>query len=266
MLDIHAHILPGLDDGPRDWDEAVEMCTFARKDGIETIVASPHTLNGVYDNPPKKVLEQVERLKHLLRQNCINLEVLPGSEVHVCPDCVDRILNKEVLTINNSGEYVLLELPFEVISPGIENLIFDLLVKGIKPVLAHPERNREVSRKPGSLLSLVEKGALVQITGSSLVGGFGRTVRDCARILLESNMVHVIASDAHSANGRPPVLSEAREQCAELIGEERASQLTVEFPRNIIQGREFTVPEPEYKARKEGFFSMFFDRKGRFCI
>jgi len=244
MFDIHAHILPFLDDGPEDWEESLEMCRIASADGIKTIVATPHIVKGLYDNSPEEISAGTQRLNELIDSNGIELSVLPGAELHISPDIPERLANGESLTINGNGKYVLIEIPFEVVPKGMGQLVFELLIKGVRPIISHPERNRVFQKKPELLFDFVSQGALSQVTAGSLSGVLGRRVRKCAFKLLERNLAHVIASDAHSSNRRSPVLSESVKAAEEIVGKERALEMVTTIPLSIIEGREVSIPDP----------------------
>ncbi len=235
MIDLHCHILPGLDDGPRTDEEALEMCRMAWQDGVRQVVAMPHTLNGVYYNEGQTILEAVEALNRMLRGRGLGLEILPGSDVRVDPDLKALLRDGRVMSINNTGRAVMLELP-DYFPPGPMARFFQaLLGEGIMPVVSHPERCAQF-RDRGLLREMVELGAVTQVTAMSLTGEFSREIQAVARSFLEEGLVHVIASDAHSAHHRPPVLSRAVAAASEVVGEEAARALVTDNPRAIING------------------------------
>jgi len=236
MIDIHSHIIPNLDDGARSWDETVRMCVMAVEDGIRTIVATPHAYNGVYDVSCDQVNVSLGELKNRLRERNIPLEVFGGAEIHSRPDLSTILLKEPALTFNQNGNTFLLEFPHSVIPPHSDRLIYDLRLKNLTPVIAHPERNLHIQRDTSQLKRLVDAGAYCQITAMSLTGGFGERARACALSLLDLGYVHFVASDCHNANGRPPVLSGARQVISELQGAERAKSIFEEMPKKMIHG------------------------------
>lgn len=238
MIDIHAHILPSLDDGPKTIEESLEMCRMASEDGIRKMVATPHVLNGVYYSKKQDILEKVAFLNRLLNDNKIELEVLPGADVHLHEGIIDGLKKDEILTINNRMRYLLLEFPSQIIPVEARQVIFKLQVAGIRPIITHPERNLAIQNRPEVLAEYIEAGALIQITAQSITGGFGPREKKCAHWLLKNNMAHVIASDAHSVDARPPILSFAVKMATNLIGEEKSRALVFENPLAIIEGRE----------------------------
>jgi len=253
MIDLHVHILPGLDDGPESWDKALEMCRVAREDGIQTICATSHIMPGIYDNDRSKILGSVNSLRDRLGEEGLNIKIVPGAEVYISEGLMEGIESERLLTINDMSRYLLLEFSLQSVPPQARDIILKLKLKGITPILAHPERNQNVIKDPDLVYDLVIGGALVQANAGSLLGKFGRDVMETARKLLRRNLVHVIASDAHSPHGRPPVLSEGLRVAARWIGSEEAIKLVTENPRRIIDGETIDVREPLKTDRKESF-------------
>lgn len=236
MIDLHCHILPGLDDGPKTMEESLVMCGMAFQDGIRTLVAMPHTLNGVYCNDAETILKAVEILGNGLKTAGLEMEIVPGSDVHVSPDIPRMIHDGQVMTINNTGHAVMLEFP-EYFIPDIMCRFLELLVREeIIPVVSHPERITQL-RDFGLLREMVQVGALTQVTAMSLTGEFSPEIQKFSRSLLEEGLVHVIASDAHSIYHRPPVLSRAMVEATQVLGKERAVSLVVANPYFILRGK-----------------------------
>jgi len=236
MIDTHAHVLPFLDDGPQTIEEAVELCKIAANDGIKKIVATPHSKDGVYEAKSDEILKTVDALNLKLKENQIDIEILPGAEIHIHEGLVESVKSGEVLTINNGGKFILFELPFVFVPPGTDKFIFNLKVNGIVSILAHAERISTFQRNPELVGQLVKIGALVQVNAQSVTGQAGPRERKCAEWLLSNRLVHFIASDVHSAAGRPPILSKAVECAAGIVGEEEARALVCHNPEQIING------------------------------
>ena len=257
MIDIHCHILPGLDDGAKDMEESVCMCAMAAEDGIEKIVATPHTMDGIYINKTQDIKQAVNVLNSVLIEKKIHVEILPGADVHVNIDLLELIKEGKASTINDNHHYMLLELPHQSVPPNIKDLIFDLNIHGITPILTHPERNAVLQNDIDTLYDLVLQGILIQITAHSLRGEFGPAAEKCCLELLKHNLVHVIATDAHSSTGRPPYLSYALKKAAEIIDEKDALALVTSNPSAIIQGQNIpNLSEPE--KSKKSFFQRHF--------
>jgi protein-tyrosine phosphatase len=261
MIDLHAHILPGFDDGAVNMDEAIRMCRIAESDGISAIVATPHTGNGTYINRRDRILDGVSSLNVVLGKEGINVEVLPGADVHVRHDITGMLADGDATGINDKACYILIELPNDVIPPNLKDWIFSLKVKGITPIISHPERNLAVEKNMEELRTWVKLGALVQITAMSVTGEFGDPARKSAHRMLKENLAHVIATDAHSPVQRPPILSEARNVAAELIGRVAADNLVEAYPRMVIEGRPIDASPPT--DVKSGPVRRFFRRRLR---
>lgn len=254
MIDLHCHLLPGMDDGPSSWDESLEMCRIAAADGIVSVVAAPHTLDGKYSNSREEILEGVARLNLSLRKEGVDLEVLPGADVFLTRDLWKLVAQGQVVTINDAGKYILLELPSYHIPEGFLENIFQLKVHGLTPVISHPERNFQMQERPELAKEMVSLGALLQLTSMSLLGGFGENAQACAFSFLRRGEAHLLATDAHSAHKRPPILSAGRQSVASLFGEETAEMLVLENPRAILDGKEVAAclaapVQPSFWAR-----------------
>jgi protein-tyrosine phosphatase len=254
MVDIHAHILPGLDDGPRDWQAALDMCQVALSQEISTIVATPHIMAEVFDNSAETILPRLEELQKRLTNAGIDLTVLPGSEVHLDVRILEWLKNGRVLTLNR-GRYLLLELPTAIFPPYLEQFSDHLLASGVVPVIAHAERNLSVQTDPNQLYPLVQRGVLAQITAQSLTGDFGRSALRCAEILLQCRLCHVIATDAHSTTGRPPIIEAGVEKAQTLVGPLQAYAMVTSIPGAIVRNEPVDVDSPERYLRRFGWFS-----------
>lgn len=238
MIDLHTHILPGLDDGASDVAEALAMAAQALEDGIEAVVATPHWYPGLYDNGRERVLAALQRFQQSLSHAGIPLGVYAGAEWHLDPSLPEAIRQGKVLTLNDGNRYALIELPATFIPPHAEDLLFRIRSEGVRPILAHPERCAPVARKLEILRHWVHSGVLVQITAASLSGRFGRELRRLCERLVREGLVHLIASDSHGVHDRPPRLREAREAAARIVGEEAARAMVEEVPRRILAGEE----------------------------
>ena len=250
MLDLHSHILPGIDDGPLTMEEAVIMARLAVADGITGICCTPHTLNGRYISGAEAVLKRCSELQAVLEKKNIPLELYPGMEIHLTDTTLDSILNGESLTLNNTGKYVLLEPPPLELPAGLDDLIYRLEARGITTILAHPERVMSLLAAPDELFPLVEEGLLCQVTAMSITGEFGPEVQETARTMICCGLAHFIASDSHAETGRTPKLSEAMEQAAAWLGSlEAAEKLCIDNPAAVVKGQTLHVPSPTRPVR-----------------
>ncbi len=253
-IDLHTHILPGLDDGSKTLEESLEMAEMAVKQGIIKVVATPHVVEGIYENEKPLILEKTRELQATLKKENIPLEVIPGSEVHISEHILTLLEKNELLTINDAGKYILLELPhFQPIPPYLDNLIFRLSIKGVKTIIPHPERNISVQENPNILIPLIGQGAMIQCTLSSITGHFGEEARQTMETLLKCRMVHLLASDMHNPGSRLSQFQESLQKVESLVGKEIVKNMITSVPEMILKGRDVTVPMPqEYQASTPG--------------
>ena len=245
MIDLHCHILPGLDDGAQNDKESVMMSHIAYSDGIRTIVATPHTLNGMFVNEREVILTEVERLNRNLAEEGLDLRILPGADVHVTYNVLDLIRQGKVMTVNDNGRYILLEFPHQLVPPKIPELVFQLKLQGITPIFTHPERNAAIQGDLNIILHLIEQGALAQITANSLTGEFGPMAYKTSARMLKHKLAHIIASDAHSSKIRVPILSDAVHRASEMTGEKWVEAMVTTIPQAIIDGKAINdLPDP----------------------
>jgi protein-tyrosine phosphatase len=241
MIDIHAHILPGIDDGAKNLEQSLQMARMAVEDGITVMVATPHLFKGrTIDlsqlNTKEKILQHVAKLRQKLYEEKIPLEIFPGCDFPLSFEALQLLDDGQALTINDANRYLLLELPETSLPPATEEICFYLQSKGITPIITHPERHMIIQDMPQKLKRLIDLGCLVQVTGNGLTGGFGRRVKKIARQLLKLGYVHLLATDAHDAKARPPVLSQAVMELSRLVGESRAQAMVNDLPEKIIAG------------------------------
>lgn len=233
MIDIHCHLLPNVDDGPTSWEESLEMARLASQDGIRIAVTTPHWIQRTKWEPsPDEIKKKVEELNNKLKENEIPLTILPGMEVGISENLPKLVSSGEVLTLGES-HYLLIEIPFVSLPLGIEEIIFNLKVMGIYPILAHPERNQELQKNPKRILDLVKAGAFVQVTAGSFCGYFGEQAKRCVIQFAKFGVLHAVASDAHSAKERMPILTTGLKVLEEFIGREQIELLLANTYRFI---------------------------------
>lgn len=231
MIDLHCHILPGIDfDGPPRLDDVLEMGRIAVADGIRKIVATPHIKETIH--PVEFLGDQVRLLNEVFAKNSISLEVLQGAEVNTMID--PSSFGDYTL---NGTDYVLLEFPHSHLPKNAIEIVFDAVLDGLSPIIPHPERNPSIVRRPELVSDLVKAGALIQLTADSLLGGFGPEARECSLYLLERGQVHLLATDAHSPDWRRPVLSRGVKAASRVLGEAEALRLVNDNPESILAGK-----------------------------
>jgi len=238
------------------------MAECAVADGIHTLVATPHAFNGAYHNVLPHILTRIAHLKKIIIENQIPIDIRPGAEVRVHKDMYRSLKEGETASINNTGHYILVEFPFNLILPGTRDVLFQLFLNGITPVLAHPERNLALQRNPDILSDLVAMGCLVQLTAMSITGELGHDAMQYSHFLLRQRQAHVIATDSHNAESRPPILSSAVEVTAHILGDtEAAEAMVTENPQQILNGKPLDLPEPRKVSKKRGWRERWFRRK-----
>ncbi|AQS52651.1 Tyrosine-protein phosphatase YwqE [Jeotgalibaca dankookensis] len=256
MIDIHCHILPGIDDGARSMEDSLAMAELAVAEGITHILATPHHKNGKFENNKKDIVNLVQKLQKELDDHKINLTVYPGQEVRLYGELIEDINKDSILFTDEGNTYLLIEFPTMSIPHYTEPLFFQLMQAQIIPVIVHPERNQAIIEEPEILKNLIEKGALAQVTASSYVGVFGKEIAKLSSQLIEANLVHVLASDAHNTRGRAFHMEEAFEKMAIEFGQGKVDQFK-ENAKNIINGDLFSPPNPSEIKKKKKFFGLF---------
>ena len=249
MIDLHTHLLWDWDDGPDDRDQALEMCRVAEKDGVKAIALTPHVFR------LSRYGDDLDVLRSRMVEFAAGMGEVPidfhwGAEVYVHAEVVASI-EKYSFTLDNTS-YVFIEFPSDAVPPGTAKLVYSLMAKGFVPIISHPERNRGFVERPELLYELVSMGCAAQVTAMSVTGEFGRETRNAAGLFLEHNLVHIIASDAHSSILRPPVLSGAVEAARKIVGEAKALAMVTEVPQAILENR--ALPdwgEPENPLKRK---------------
>ncbi|WP_245864054.1 tyrosine-protein phosphatase [Paenibacillus donghaensis] len=259
MIDTHNHILPFMDDGAADWQAALTMAEDACRDGIKTVIATPHHANGQYMNPAAEIRESVRLLNERLQGSGIPLQVLAGQEIRVYADLLDDLDRGELLTLANS-RYILLEMPSSRVPRNMEEVCHELVIQGYVPVIAHPERNAEIAADPARLQRMIELGAIGQLTAQSVAGVFGGKLQKLSLELCRRGSAQLIASDAHNSGHRPFGLSEAYRVLEKEIGTDFCHY----FRRNaqqILVDQEIIIVDNVNANTKVSKLFSFFSRK-----
>jgi protein-tyrosine phosphatase len=261
MIDIHHHCLPGVDDGPREWDEAVEMCRMAADEGIETIVATPHVLRGRWRSwPPRELAARLADLQNRITAP----RLLLGSEYFFAHDMVEVLATGKAIVPLAGSRYVLIELAANSVPPLIDQPIYRAQLEGWTPILAHPERNIVLQQRPELVTELIGHGVKMQLTSGSLLGDFGPEARRASETFLDRGMVHFIGTDAHNIGKRPPRARAAIDLVSRRYGREIATALTIENPRAVIENQALPFDPDPLPEREHGFLTRlrtFFTRQ-----
>ena len=242
--DLHAHILPGVDDGAQTPDDTLEMARVAAQQGTAVVLATPHRKDITEKWSVSYVRDLLSQMNASIRERGIDLTLALGMENHLDLDLTGDVTKGLALPINDT-RYILVEMPFFGRPNYVEDVLFQLQLQGLTPLLAHPERIEAFQRDPEFLVKLVERGMLSQITAGSFLGHFGGRVRKFTYTLLRRGLVHVIASDTHFPDGpRSPVLSPGVSAAAEIVGHERAQAMVIGTPKAILEDRPVAVEPP----------------------
>ncbi len=233
MIDLHCHILPGIDDGASDCADSLEMARTFVADGVSVVACTPHILPGLYHNTPAGIRAAVAELQGLLDYEGIPLTLVPGADNHIAPDCVTQLRSDRMLTLAGS-RYVLIEPPHHVAPQRMESTFFDLVNAGFVPILTHPERLRWIDSQYAAIQRLVHAGVWMQITAGSLAGSFGSRAKYWAERMLDEKCAHILATDAHDMRHRRPDLGRGRDLAARRLGEDEATHLVVTRPRAVL--------------------------------
>jgi len=236
LIDLHCHLLPGIDDGPRDVVESLELARIACSEGITTIACTPHILPGVYDNLGPDIRNRTETLQGALRNAGIPITLVVGADIHMAPGVPAQLKSGQALSLNDT-RYVLIEPPHHVLPPRVEHAFFNLASSGYTPVLTHPERMTWIEGHYDLIHTLARRGVLMQVTAGAVTGRFGRRARYWSERMLDDGIVHIIATDAHDAKRRPPLLRGAFEIVHRRIGGAEADKIFLEHPTAILEDR-----------------------------
>lgn len=234
MVDIHCHILPGVDDGARNWELALEMCQMAAADGIRHVVATPHAN---FEYQYNRAAHQ-QALDHLRELSGGVPALSLGCDFHFSYENLQDLAASPADYTIGESKYLLIELSDYSIPASFDQRLFELISAGFRPILTHPERNALLQQRPAPMLQWVASGCLMQLTANALSGEWGRAAQKTARWLLDRDAAHVVASDAHNTTGRPPLLSPVRRLLTKWKGEERAEMLLEENPGAIVSGKD----------------------------
>ena len=263
MIDLHTHILPGIDDGAKNFEESKELIKQASRQGIKEIVLTPHIYFPALSDTFFQTLEtQTALLRDFVEKNDLGIKLHNGTEIFYQPNLVE-FLEKYPVTING-GRYFLIEFGLSMLPEKKERILenfFQVQTRNYMPILAHPERNHQVIRNPNLLYEFVQHGILVQINAGSLLGLFGRHVRQIAVNALKHDLVHAIASDVHNLSSRPYLLVEAVEHYSKYDSVERIINLVEVYPRHIVRNETFEPPDCSmFKNRRFEFLHRLLGR------
>lgn len=234
MIDLHCHMLPGIDDGAPNLDTALAMARIAAGDGIRTVACTPHIYPGMYENTAAGIRVAVDTLRCKLGEAGIALEVTYAADTHAMPELLERLRDGSVPTFNG-GRYFLLEPPHHVAPPNFEDFVFRLMAAGYVPIVTHPERLSWIEQDYPAFVQLAKHGAWMQVTAGSLTGRFGNAARYWGERMLDEGLVHVLATDSHGVERRPPLLAEGVKAAERWVGAAEARRLAVDRPAAVLR-------------------------------
>jgi protein-tyrosine phosphatase len=244
VIDLHCHILPGLDDGADNLSVSLKMAKASVEQGVEVVACTPHILPGLYPNSGPGIRQATAEFQAVLEAEGIALRLVPGADVHVCADFVEGLRSGRLLSIADS-RYVLVEPPHHTPPPHLEDFFFKLIAAGYVPVLTHPERLSWVPSRYDAVKRMARSGVWMQLTAGSFAGAFGRNALYWAQRMLDEGYVHLIATDAHNDERRPPDLARGRECVAKRVGAEEAQRLVLTRPMGMLKDvAPSSLPEP----------------------
>lgn len=258
MIDLHSHILPGIDDGSRNLAMSLDMARMAVADGIEIMACTPHIYPGLYMNDTAGIVAARDALQRALDQAAIPLQLTIGADVHLVPGLLEGLRAGTVPCLHRT-RYLLLEPSHHVAPPHFQESVFRLVAEGYVPVITHPERLTWVEDNYPVFADLVRQGAWMQVTAGAVTGAFGARPKYWAERFLGDGLTHILATDAHSSGRRSPVMSQARDVAERMLGREEAQLLVRGRPQKILDNAlPSTVPPPPRVERREGWWRGLF--------
>ncbi|SEL20541.1 protein-tyrosine phosphatase [Carnobacterium iners] len=255
MIDLHCHILPGIDDGAKTMDESIVMARLAVAEGITHILATPHYKNGRWTNEKDTIIQGVQLVQKELDDREIALTLFPGQEVRIVGELMQDIAENRIQFIDEDNQYLMIEFPTATIPAYTDSLFFNLKKTGVTPIIVHPERNHALLKDPNILLSLIQKGALAQLTAGSYVGTFGKKIQQFSKQLIAANLVHLIASDAHNITTRSFHMKDAYRKLEKEFGKETVMNFK-QVTKDLING-EMISPSLPNEIKKSKFLGLF---------
>ena len=243
-VDIHSHPLPGIDDGSTSYRDSLGMLCVAARYGTRVMIATPHRYWGGRENTPDLLRRLTTDVQTELarRKAGLRIALLPGQEIPLRPETAEELLAGKVLSLADAGRYCLVEPPFDVLPGWIADALARIVAAGIRPVLAHPERNAVIQRDPSLVREFVAAGAVLQLTAMSIEGENGSRALSAAAWILEQGIAGIVSSDSHSSTWRPPTLRGVYRRLIEMFGGETAYLLCASNPAAIAEGRDVEIP------------------------
>lgn len=259
MIDIHSHILPGVDDGSKDMDMSIKMAKIYVENNIKKVIATPHYVDGFENSLVEDNKIILRELLNRLKEEEIDLQVFLGNEVMMSLTILKDIEENNIATLNGS-KYILIELPMSDIPLYTEDVIYKLLIKGYQPIIAHPERNRAIGEDPNLLFELIEKGVLAQLNLASIEGKYGSKIAETGELLLRHDMINFVATDSHRSNMRTPNVEKSLNILKNMVDEKDFNLLTYKNAESLLKNQDITRKSPIKYSYKTNFLYSFMKR------
>lgn len=238
MIDIHSHIIPNVDDGARSVEETFNILKEAQEAGFTDVILTSHFLLNYYETNAQELIFWKEKLQEVLKKQGTKINLHSGMEIYITNQMEELLENKKILTLANS-RYMLIELPLATNVKYFDYVVYYLEAKGIKPIIAHPERYKCVQKDPDIVEEYIEKGCLIQCNYGSIVNLYGREAEKTIKTLLKRNQVHFLGSDVHRENGTYLIILDAIKKIKKIIGENKINEITTINPKKILQNEEW---------------------------
>jgi protein-tyrosine phosphatase len=251
MIDLHSHILPGIDDGATDLETSLAMARASVAEGVSVLACTPHILPGLFHNSGPDIRLAVSSLQDELDERDIPLKLVTGADNHVIPDFVPALRRGHLLSIADT-RYVLVEPPHHSAPPRLGDLLFGIMTAGYVPIVTHPERLTWIETHYELMADLSKRGVWMQITAGALTGSFGKRAKYWGERMLCEGLAHIIATDTHDMEGRPPILSQGYTCAVKLVGEVEAERLVHTRPLAILENRPPSTELSPIAGSKQG--------------
>ena len=238
MIDIHSHIIPNVDDGARSVEETFNILKEAQEAGFTDVILTSHFLLNYYETNAQELIFWKEKLQEVLKKQGTKINLHSGMEIYITNQMEELLENKKILTLANS-RYMLIELPLATNVKYFDYVVYYIEAKGIKPIIAHPERYKCVQKDPDIVEEYIEKGCLIQCNYGSIVNLYGREAEKTIKTLLKKNQVHFLGSDVHRENGTYLIILDAIKKIRKIIGENKINEITTINPKKILQNEEW---------------------------
>lgn len=240
FVDLHCHILPGIDDGAQTIEDSLFMARAAVSEGISHILCTPHYNNGHYLNKKNDIITSVAHLQEVLDEQEIPLTLFEGQEIRISPDLSRRMVKDEILFADLNNTYILIEFPFATVPDYAHGVLSELCRNGHRPIIVHPERNNIFLEQPKRLDPFIEMGCLTQVTNGSYIGQFGKKIQRVTKQMIKHNQAHMLSSDAHNVSSRGFYTKIAYEQLEKEFGKEKREAFT-QITKDIVNGDKIEV-------------------------